>query len=333
MIRTNHIINEATVNNDNTNGGMDMKNNSISKEEFAVMVKNAVEESLGAGYEVTVSNTVKNNSTCRTGLVIKKDGGCIAPVIYLEELFRSYQEGYADMYDICKKVITLYEENKLPSGFDVTGITDFEHCKDRICFKLVNAERNSGLLASAPHRIVCGDLAVIYYVLVKHDRDGMASVILRNDLYSMWEKTEEEIFGVAMHNTQRMLRGSVQSIQSVLMDIIGRMDGCNSEFYDMAVSEDIIPMYVCTNADKVNGAATMLYEGLLKEFSEKTGDDFYILPSSINEVLLVPMSAGTDPECLKAMVHAVNCQEVPAEEVLSDSVYVYRRITDSIEMV
>ena len=91
-------------------------------------------------------------------------------------------------------------------------------------------------------------------------------------------------------------------------------------------------MYVCSNSQKVNGAGVILYKDLLKQFAEKTGSDFYILPSSIHETLLVPVSDQMEVEALRSMVREVNATQVAPEEVLSDNVYIYRREDDKISL-
>lgn len=47
-----------------------------------------------------------------------------------------------------------------------------------------------------------------------------------------------------------------------------------------------IPMVVVTNEDRVNGAATMFYPGVMDEIGEKLGGNFFVLPSSLHEPLL-----------------------------------------------
>ena len=51
------------------------------------------------------------------------------------------------MENICKKIVQVYEKNKVQKYFSLEQVTDFENVKDRICFKLVNREKNAELLA------------------------------------------------------------------------------------------------------------------------------------------------------------------------------------------
>ena len=110
-------------------------------------------------------------------------------------------------------------------------------------------------------------------------------------------------------------------------------DECANEFFDMiAGAEDEVPMYVCSNTSKINGAGVILYDGLLKEFADRVDNNFYILPSSIHETLFIPDAGDVDVNYLKQMVRDVNTTQVAPDEILSDNVYYYDRLTDRVEM-
>ena len=326
----------AEANNDfMNNGGMIMMNATIkTMDAFAQVVKEAVEASLGVGYEVGIHEVLKNNDTRLTGLTIRSEESNVAPTIYLEGMFERYKAGNTAVPVIVSEILSVYESHKNTMSFDASLVTDFSACKERICYKLVNADRNRELLADAPHIIVCDDLAVLFYILVSNDGEGTATITVRNNMTDLWGVDEDELFKIALLNTQRLFRGSVMSMASVMMDLLSdRMDDeYSSEFFDMVVSEDMVPMYVCSNSQKVNGAGVILYKDLLKQFAEKTGSDFYILPSSIHETLLVPVSDQMEVEALRSMVREVNATQVAPEEVLSDNVYIYRREDDKISL-
>ena len=275
---------------------------------------------------------LKNNDTRLTGLTIRTEASNVAPTIYLERMFERYKAGNAAIPVIVSEILSVYESHKNTMSFDASLVTDFSACKERICYKLVNADRNRELLTEAPHIIVCDDLAVIFYILVSTDKEGTATITIRHNMFDLWGVSEEELFKIALDNTQRLFRGTVMSMASVLTELLSdRMDDeDSSEFFDMFVSEDMAPLYVCSNTKKLNGAGVILYKGLLREFAERTGNDFYILPSSVHETILVPVSDQMELDCLKSMVREVNATQVAPEEILSDNVYIYHRDTDKI---
>ena len=65
----------------------------------------------------------------------------------------------------------------------------------------------------------------------------------------------------------------------------------------------------------------MVYDGVIEMFAEEMGEDIYILPSSIHEVILVPASKALAALELRSMVQEINSTQIPEEEILSNHVY------------
>lgn len=78
-------------------------------------------------------------------------------------------------------------------------------------------------------------------------------------------------------------------------------------------------MYVLTTSDGRLGAAALFYPGMEEKIREILGVNYYVLPSSVHEVLIVP-EIGKDPEILLRMVTEVNAAEVALEDRLGDRV-------------
>lgn len=81
------------------------------------------------------------------------------------------------------------------------------------------------------------------------------------------------------------------------------------------------PMNIATLQGNANGAGLLLCEDFWKEIREKFDDDFYILPSSIHELIIVPKSAGMSKADLDAMVRDVNRTQVSDNEFLADNAF------------
>ena len=338
-MQNNNFNNGAANNNSNNNGGMMiMMNGTIrTMEVFAGTVKSAMEAVYGSECKVDVHKVVKNNGLHLTGITIRNRESNMAPTIYLDGYFADYKDGRT-MENICKEIVEVYEKNKVQKDFSLEKVTDFDNVKDRICFKLVNREKNAELLEDAPY-VEYQDLAVIFYILVSKDNTGTASITVRTTLKEMWGVDTDTLYDLAKKNTQRLFRGRVLSMMEVMAEIIGdSADALDEEmveaFFDMDVYEDsAFPMYVATNVFKMNGACILLYDGVLEKFAEKIGGDFYILPSSVHEVLFVPANGDMDARYLIEMVREVNATQVAPDEVLSDNVYMYHADKDFVEMM
>lgn len=331
----NKNFNNGVANNNSNNGKGEfiMATNTIkTMEAFADTIKMAMEVNFGNGVRVTVQKVTKTNGVVLTGLTIMDKTSNLAPTIYLEPYFNDYNCG-EPMGGICKRILKVYEENKVTDNFDVSMVTDFDRARNRICCKLINAERNAVLLADAPH-VIIEDLAVVFFILATRDEFGTGTITIRNSILDMWNITRDQLYKLALENTQQLFRGRVTSMMNVMTEILAdKLDAEScSEFFDMMADDVTIPMFVATNTAKLNGAIVMLYDNLMKKFSERIGGSFYILPSSVHETLFIPCSEDMDIEYLREMVRSVNVTEVSDEEYLSDNVYRYDAETDSFEI-
>ena len=80
------------------------------------------------------------------------------------------------------------------------------------------------------------------------------------------------------------------------------------------------PMFCLTNKAKMNGASLLLQEDIRKQIGECLGSDYFVIPSSIHEVLILPDNGIFQVPELNAMVKEVNETQVEREEQLSDKV-------------
>ena len=91
-----------------------------------------------------------------------------------------------------------------------------------------------------------------------------------------------------------------------------------NEKMDMEAMEN--PMFCLTNKAKMNGASLLLQEDIRKQIGECLGSDYFVIPSSIHEVLIIPDNGIFQVPELNAMVKEVNETQVEREEQLSDKV-------------
>lgn len=94
--------------------------------------------------------------------------------------------------------------------------------------------------------------------------------------------------------------------------------------------EEDAPFYVLTTSSGINGAACMLYSGVLEKFAEQRGNDIIILPSSVHEVLLLEDTGEIDYMALTELVKCINATEVPTQDILSEKVYRYERCSGKV---
>ena len=302
---------------------------------FCEEVGRLVAEQLGSEYETGIRSVRKNNQKEFYSLTIKTGNGEIVPAIYLESFYESYEKGMS-VPEVANSVVRIYEEHKnpWPDGVDFT----FEGTKERIVYRIVNKEKNREMLERTPH-LVLDDLAVYFCCIVPGKNGCLSSFAVNEDIAQTWGVTTEQLLKLAVSNTPVMLPPQADPIEKVLVGLLmGGVDPENLTEREreeraqavMKLEKGNLPMYVLSNDRGQFGAGSLLNIPFMDAFRERVGEDFYILPSSIHELILVPVSAAVSEDRLTQMVHEVNEREVPEEDYLSDSVYRYGEIRPKI---
>ncbi|MGN0317328.1 MAG: DUF5688 family protein [Lachnospira sp.] len=279
---------------------------------FIDEVKDRVSHLAGEDGTVTINHVIKNNGCELDGLVIMRKGYNISPTIYLNSFYEEFlSNGNLDV--IINKITRLYESNKDRNVVNPDRFVDYTLMKETIVYKLVNFNKNKKLLKLIPHRKFL-DLAIVYYCLLDQTKDGNATALVYNTNLSKWNVTEQDLYDAAVENTPKLLPPKLFSMNSIIKDLM-------PEEEELELGD----MYVLTNRCKINGAASIIYDGVLKRIADRMEKDLYVLPSSIHEVIILPKVDFYNKTELCKMVKEVNCEGVAKEEILADSVYTFLR--------
>ena len=291
----------------------------MNMNEFLEDVMNNLKSKLGEEFELSVRKVTKNNGIVLTALNIRKEGDSIVPTIYMEGFYRLYETGSSIEY-IAENILKNYfdaENDKLT--IDISTITDWDNVKDRLCVRVISEERNTDMLNEMVWKDYL-DLAVIPVIVFQSSDEKMQSIKVTLDIAERWGVDYDTIINTAISNTKTMFPCTARN----LSEVVGSLMGC-----DM----DDIPdchMKVVTNAYSINGAAAILDDELLQEIYEEFDCTYYIIPSSVHELIVIP-SGICDPDEIKSLVRQVNSTEVRDDEILSDNVYIYDG--SSVDMV
>ncbi len=298
-------------------------------EEFKEKIRDEIRSYLPANLQdctVSLESVRKNNGIVLDGLTIRESSETAAPIIYLEKYYERYQEGEI-LEDLLSEIAEQRAGASLSDSFSLDSITDFQKAKDHIVCRVCNLDSNLELLKTRPHKIM-DDLAVTYHVLLDSGPAGLASVAVTNELLSDYGITRDKLHAIAMENTAKLLPPLFLTMEDMMGNLFGiTEDDPFSKTEDFTSKHS--PMYVLTNRERTNGASAMLDPDLMDRIRDHAGD-YYILPSSTHEVLIVPKDGSVSLENLEQLVHDVNRNEVSPEERLSDHVYSYDPVTRSI---
>lgn len=273
--------------------------------------------------QLDIHPVLKNNSLHLDGLVLRQDGQNMTPNFYLQDYYNQYSIGRT-VDELAQDILHQWKEMEGISCRKLPDMT-FANCRNYIVYRLVNAKRNQELLEEIPH-IPFLDLAVTFYYLVEQNADGISSIRISNSLIEQWGVNIQTLMELASQNTPRLFPYQFHPLQQFLQTVFGV-----GKAYDMASQETIeVPIHLLTNTMGINGAAVWLYPDLLSKIAKVLGSNFYILPSSIHELLLLREEESITEEGLLEMVAHVNRACVLPAEILSDNIYLYDKEKNAV---
>lgn len=289
----------------------------MNYQEFLSSMRTELSTRISPGATLKIQTITKNNGTHYDGLIILQPGSNIAPTIYLTPYYHRYLDG-VPLEDIYTDILATYERHLPETDFDIEMFTDFDRARSRIVMRLVSKKYNEALLSDIPY-IAYHDLAVVFYCLVYADSENQGSILIHNSHMHMWNTSTEALYLLAMQNTPELLPHKLIPMAELL------------KTHPLAHLLDLneIPMYILTNLYKTNGASAILYEDLLARIADNFQQDLIILPSSIHELILIPVDVFDTHELkyYTQVVREVNETQLADDEVLSDHAYFFRRNT------
>lgn len=284
--------------------------------------------------ECMIETMIKNNGIPKKGLVIRLPENHTAPILYLDSFYQDYQQGFS-MSDILSELSKVYiQEIQRESVLSVDPMV-YENVKAHITLKLINHKANSQLLRQIPHKDV-EDLSSIYQIsLSDFQNKASASIKVTNQFMDSWGINIETLHQIAIENSMRLEPPTFKSMTETMGELIMKSESAGNLFKDREAFLQAEPdmMYVLTNRNNFYGASALLYPKVMAQISEVFPEGFYILPSSVHEVLIMPKPVMASPQELGKMVRDINQQEITKEEFLSDRIYEYNKDTKEFHHV
>lgn len=292
----------------------------MSYDEFKENFFKTLENLLPEGFTPEIRSVKKNNNVVLDGIAVyKKDADIkISPVVYLNNLYADFQHFHGGMEDFAKNVRDEYFMRNLEINTDF--IHEFQ--PERLFIRVVNAERNKNIMMECPYQKE-GDFLLTYRMWAFHDENGIASFIVTNQMMKQYGITKEQLHNMAMLNTQKEFPLRFETMTNRIFGIATGIESHGNFMIDVK-PEDKMEPHVLTNQENMNGATVLFYPEVKEALSRQFEEGYYVIPSSIHEVLI--LSADTvngkkDEKFLTEMIRGVNKSDVMPDEILSENLY------------
>lgn len=267
--------------------------------------------------QVVVNKIQKPNDIMEWGITIQDAGHAIDPVIYLEPYYHAYEEGTMKIEgvarDIAQRYYTQLEKAVLPGQISL----NFEKVKSKIIMEVLEIRRNQDVLSRRIYHPIGNGMAKAFRILAEQTEDVTTTVeVTRGIAEAFSYPPAEELARLADENTPRLLPVTWQILDENEKRLLGMGNMSDGQ---PGASE----LYVLSNDIHLRGAAALYYPGIQEQIREWIGGDYWVLPRSIHEVLILPATDNWHAEKLQEIVKTANESQVRETDRLSDYVMYY----------
>ena len=285
----------------------------MSYEEFKWALLDQVKGCIEDNVTVRLHQVPKNNGNLLDGISIVSGDKRFSPVMYIAPYYQKYLSG-EDMEELARELVCRSREAMEDVSLSFEGRPALSEIRQAIYVKVVNHHLNASFLEKLPSVAVL-DLTLIFYYQVELGGRKDATILIKNEDMAQWQLSVDDLLRLAMNNTVKDKPYTFTSLSDIM--------SAQPEFEEEAVTQS--PLYVLTNHEKLYGAVAVFYPDILKDIARQLGDDLFILPSSVHEVIVLPAKMAPEKAFLRELVHEVNQNEVAEDEVLSDNIYYFSR--------
>ena len=201
-------------------------------------------------------------------------------------------------------------------------IADYRQMKDRLRCRLVSHETNFNFFTAGPYqKHPMGEAALFFHA--GQNGDTRIEYHVSFEMAQKWGRSEAELLETALKNTEKYAKSTFRDLDTVLAECMG---------IRMPTSyESQTPMYLLSNEEQAYGATAVMYPGMLQKIREKIGMDYYILPTSVHELTILPKYSFLDPVKIQETVRRDNRESISPADVLSDHLFEYTEAKGKLE--
>lgn len=260
-------------------------------------------------YEVSLRRIPKNNGVLLDGLCIFPAGVHTTPTIYLNAYYEQYKCG-STLADILERIQQEFQQGIAAAPAFYSVHAGYKALRNQIIMRLINYEKNAEILQECPY-IPFHDLAITFRWLAHQDEIGISTALITNKDLARWGITKAQLYQDACRNTPVIFPHRITRLRDMM------------EEHDMEYEPVTVELLILTNEQGMNGATCILYQDILEQIAALIGGNFYLLPSSVHEMMICPDTKDVTRDLLLSLVKDANHMVVTMGEVLSDNIYYY----------
>lgn len=244
------------------------------------------------------------------GYALLKPGKNTYPIVYNHE----------SIIQMSDKELIEYMENILegdqPTQEEVINLMkNTDYIKGNLYMSLISLDRNiEGLKQEDIFFIPLEDMAITFYIRIETE-DSIGKLTIKNGMLEAIHLTKKEALLYAKRNLLKHC--DIIDIEKIIQQYI------HPDYFLENETDKTCKMLIVTTKNRVEGAALMLVDDVMKKLEKYFSSRYLILPSSIHEFIAIPYTSYYTISEWEKIVHEINATVLSPNEYLSDSVFVW----------
>lgn len=295
----------------------------MDRQEFYKAVKEKVPRYLNQRYaehQVVIKEFHEDgDSKCCLALVEEKPGINRIPALDLEHYYQMANSGQ-NLEDVIRQLMahyTMLYEKAGKEGHvtaEVMGVK-MDDFLGHLHTAAWNFERNREVLKNIPY-LKFHDLAMVPMAILPNGED----IVLTRSHAAQLGLAEGELLQKAMDNNAKICPPSICNLGDIEMwrwKDLNTVEPLENQGQCLVLSNDI----------KKFGASLIADKSVMHKISEAVGGDFFILPSSTDEVLIIPQNNNLEmnPHEVKSIMEEMASNSEVKDAALSKNIYKYNQ--------
>lgn len=198
----------------------------------------------------------------------------------------------------------------------------FEGIKDLLKVQVMDRDSAKDRLSELVSKPLGNRFEAVPYLDVDIKEDMSGRLFVTRSMAAHYHYPVSKLHEAAMKNTIEKEPPEFCDMEQAISSLLGPSFEPEN-LLERESLEDTSTLFVLTNASREFGAAALFYPGIQEKVSKLMEGDYFVLPSSVHEVLVLPDNGVYQPEELLKMVVNVNRTELLPEDILGDRVLHY----------
>lgn len=300
----------------------------MTNNEFIQYVQQHIREYLPPGLadaKISVSTIVHTNDDSYTGICLIRPDRNVGREIPLEEYADDVRAGQP-LEDAMISIAEELTRSKVPHGVPDGSVdfTNFEDVRQNLTTKLCDPQDSVRYLSDKPWTPV-GDWGLLYRVKMGQGEGLVGSAPITNTMMEIWKIDLPTLHRAAVDNESSKDPAWLTSNADIFAGHF--IAGPNNLLDGGPRMLRPTDSFMLSNKSHFNGACVVGWDGVLEKLGDVLGRNYYILPSSIHEVMIFPDFPSRRLEQMEASLRMGNsdprvCEQ---EDILSNRMQYYDR--------